>query len=154
MITPRSLRTRLDETLTLFHSRQLVLTHAPDPRSKRVVAQPSGQSPIKASRQLVLLVPVYPIIHGSTKHQVQSYASQAFVMSLKLGTATGSRSSSLSLSSKEGLLVEDLFRLVQEDTPATESQDVDKKVSDLLQQLEGYFVAPPSNERVALYIGG
>ena len=75
-------------------------------------------------------------------------------MSFKSGTATGSRSSSLSLSSKEGLLVEDLFRLVQEETPATESQDVDKKVSDLLQQLEGYFVAPPSNERVALYIGG
>ena len=71
----------------------------------------------------------------------KSYASQAFVMSFKLGTATGSRSSSLSLSSKEGLLVEDMVQ--EEDTPATESQDVDKKVSDLLQQLEGYFVAPP-----------
>jgi hypothetical protein len=46
--------------------------------------------------------------------------------------------------------VEDLFRLAPADIPATESQDVDKKVSDLLQQLEGYFVAPPSsNERVA-----
>jgi hypothetical protein len=56
--------------------------------------------------------------------------------------ATGSRTSSLSLSSKEGLLVEDLFRLVKEDTPTTDSQDVDKKVSGLLQQLEGYFVAP------------
>lgn len=50
--------------------------------------------------------------------------------------------------------MEDLFRLAPADIPATESQDVDKKVSDLLQQLEGYFVAPPSNERVALYIGG
>jgi hypothetical protein len=65
--------------------------------------------------------------------------------------ATGSRSSSLLLSSKEELLVEDLFRLVQEDTATTttttatttiESQDADKKVSDLLQQLEGSFVAP------------
>jgi hypothetical protein len=60
--------------------------------------------------------------------------------------ATRSRSSSLSLSSKEGLLVEDLFRLVQEETPTTESQDVDKKVSDLLQQLEGNFVAPDDKD--------
>ena len=60
--------------------------------------------------------------------------------------ATGSRRSSLSLSSTEGLLVEDLFRLVQEDTPATESQDVDKKVSDLVQQLEGHFVAPDDED--------
>jgi hypothetical protein len=43
------------------------------------------------------------------------------------------------------MLVKDLFRLVQEDTATTttiESQDVDKKLSDLLQQLEVSFVAP------------
>jgi hypothetical protein len=67
-----------------------------------------------------------------------------------LRPATGSRSSSFSLTSKEGLLVEDLFHLVQEDThtPSTteESQDIDEKVSDILQQLEGSFVAPDEDE--------